>query len=93
MNAGRSSSNLIWRKGWDEGREREEKEDDDEGRKEGMNSKEVSEPERFHSGNRFLIVERNMASAPSSILPEHETEDLDIYAYHRTRSSISFCFC
>lgn len=51
------------------------------GRKEGMNSKEVSEPQRFHSGNRFLIVERNMASAPSSILPEHEIED--IYAYHR----------
>lgn len=33
MNAGRSSSNLIWRKGWDEGKEREEKEDDDEGEK------------------------------------------------------------
>lgn len=49
-----------------------------------MNSKEVSEPERFHSGNRFLIVERNMASAPSSILPEHKLEDLDICVYHRT---------
>lgn len=64
------------------------------GRKEGMNSKEVSEPERFHSGNRFLIVERNMASPHR--LPYSRNMSLRIWISTRIiarRSSISFCFC
>lgn len=60
MNTGRSSSNLVWRRGWDEGRKREEKEDDEEEKKERTVKR--FQPERFHSGNRFLIVERTMES-------------------------------
>lgn len=60
MNAGRSSSNLVWRRGWNEGRKREEKEDDEEEKKERTVKR--FQPERVHSENRFLIVERTMAS-------------------------------
>lgn len=84
MNAGRSSSNLVRgareRGGrWMSGRASEQARGKGrrEGRKEGTNSKEVpagrpTDRERLHSGNRFLIVERNPVSAYLPHVPEHE---------------------
>lgn len=88
MNTGRSSSNLVCRREWDEGRKREEKEDDEEEKKERTVKR--FQPERFHSGNRFLIVERTVGIQHLPYSRNMSLKIWDIYAYHRT--SIDFLF-